>query len=289
MQADNDYEVHWSHIIKAARVPKVNATTAARNMKKAGYKVAWRTPRAKPWRTEAAVAERKRICNVLRKHPESFWQKRVDLFMDNKKWDVPTSARGKKYVRTMRIRGHLRKPSEGLKKAFTKPHPRKHKTNTGGKVNLCAGIINGRVRVWHYLPKTWNKNAAVALYRDVIAPALKKHRGNKRTYVILEDNDPTGYKSNDAKSAKATLKIEPLAFPTYSPDLNPCDFSLWEEVQARMDKQKPPPREGLDAFKARLRKTAMAIPEKVIRNMVQSIKGRAQSIYENDGGHISRD
>ena len=65
-------------------------------------------------------------------------------------------------------------------------------------------------------------------------PALQKYRGNKRRYDILEDNDPTGYKSNDAKKEKVRLKIVPVEFPTYSPDLNPCDYALWTEVATRM-------------------------------------------------------
>ena len=56
--------------------------------------------------------------------------------MDNKKWDVPLSARGKKYVKMPKVRGHLRKPGEGLKKGYTKPHPKKRMTNTGGNVNF---------------------------------------------------------------------------------------------------------------------------------------------------------
>ena len=80
-----------------------------------------------------------------------------------------------------------------------------------------------------------------------------------------------------------------MTFPTYSPDLNPCDFSLWEEVESRMAKQKTPTREPVVAFKARLKRTATAIPESVVRKMLGGIKSRAQSIYDKDGGHISRD
>ena len=39
-----------------------------------------------------------------------------------------------------------------------------------------------------------------------------------KSFQILEDNDPTGYKSNQAISAKRDLKINPIEFPRYSPD-----------------------------------------------------------------------
>ena len=31
---------------------------------------------------------------------------------------------------------------------------------------------------------------------------LRKHCGKKRSHTVIEDNDPTGYKSNTAKAAK---------------------------------------------------------------------------------------
>ena len=49
-KADGDYEVHWDDIIRAARVPHVDRTTAAKSLKAAGYAVAWRTLEASPWR-----------------------------------------------------------------------------------------------------------------------------------------------------------------------------------------------------------------------------------------------
>ena len=114
----------------------------------------------------------------------------------------------------------------------------KHRTNTGGVVSLCAGIISNRVRVWHYLPKTWNGEEAAQLYTKVLYPALKRNRGAKRSYTILEDNDPTGYKSTKGIMAKRACKITTVDFPTYSPDLNPCDFALWQEVEDRMGQQR---------------------------------------------------
>ncbi len=69
---------------------------------------------------------------------------------------------------------------------------------------------------------------------------LARHCGAKRTYTILEDNDPTGYKSNTAKRAKRELGIQPIEFPTYSPDLNPLDFSFWAERDGRMLAAKVP-------------------------------------------------
>ena len=94
--------------------------------------------------------ERKRICNKLRKLPASHWQRRIDLYMDNKKWDIATTARGKRFLNTDKVRGHLRERSEGLQKGFTKPNAKKHKVNTGGRVNVR----------WHH----WREGENLALF-----------------------------------------------------------------------------------------------------------------------------
>ena len=287
-RADRQHEVHWADVQNKARVPAVHRTTAARGMAAAGFNVKWRPARVKPQRANVDEAQRKSICNEWKAYPQSFWQKRVDLYMDNKRWDIPTTERGAQFLKMTKVRGHLRTPGEGLQKEFTKPDKKKHRTSTGGNVNVCAGIINGKVRIWHYLLRTWSGEAAEALYREVVHPALKKYRGQKRSYTILEDNDPTGYKSNLAKRTKSELGIKPLAFPTYSPDLNPLDYALWDEVESRMSAAPAPPRESAEAYKARLSRTAKAIPEAVIRKMLSSMKGRCEAIHAKNGGHITR-
>ena len=208
VKADGSREITWEEVIRKARVPKGDVSTASKRMKEA-FGIKRRTPRLKPSRSDMDEAERMRICNRLRKLPERHWTKSICLVMDNKKWPFPRSVRGKKFIRQSRVRGHLRKRSEGLKKGYTKPDKRKHKGNIGG-VNVCAGIINGKVRVWHYIDGPWSGSQAEAIYRNVIGPALKRNHGAKRRFTILEDNDPTGYKSNVAKAAKAELGIVPM-------------------------------------------------------------------------------
>ena len=154
---------------------------------------------------------------------------------------------------------------------------------------VCAGIICGRVRVWHYLPRTWNASEAAKLYRGILIRALKKHRPGRRSYKIIEDNDPTGYKSNAANEAKHELNITPVKFPPYSPDLNPLDFFLWAEVQRRMAARTPRGRETVSQYKQCLRRAAMSIPENMVRKAVEALPGRAAAVVQAGGGDIARD
>ncbi len=94
-KADGEGEVHWAHVLAKSRVPRVHRSTALKNMTDAGYDVKWRPARGKPMRGEADEAERKRVCNKLRKLPVSYWQRRVLLYTDNKHWDAPTTAKAR--------------------------------------------------------------------------------------------------------------------------------------------------------------------------------------------------
>ena len=289
VQAAGDHEVTWEDIIRAARVPMVDRTTAAKCMKAAGFDTVWRTPRTKPSRTEIDETQRMRICSKLRKLPTSFWTNKMDAYIDCKAWPVPRTAKGRKFLNKLKVRGHIRTKAEGLNKEFTKPDKRKHHMNVGPNAKVFAAIVGNRVRVWHYLPAIWNGSAAVEVYKRVLAPALKRFRGAKRQFDILEDNDPTGFKAAVSIAAKKELNIKPIKFPTYSPDLNPCDYALWQEVERRMATQVVPPTEDVKGFKARLRRTALAIPAPVIKKMLASMKPRTCSVYERKGGHILRD
>ena len=68
----------WDDSIKKARVPAVDRTTASKNLRAAGYDVRFRQPRPIPARSDIDEAQRKRICNILRKRLLEYWTRRVD-------------------------------------------------------------------------------------------------------------------------------------------------------------------------------------------------------------------
>ena len=53
--------------------------------------------------------------------------------------------------------------------------------------------------------------------------------------------------------------------------------------------KKEPRHETVAGYKARLRRTALAISEAAIRKAVLSIRKRAQQVFDADGGDIPRD
>ena len=119
--------------------------------------------------------------------------------------------------------------------------------------------------------------------------ALTKHRGVKPSYLIAEDNDPTGYKCGKAKTEKRRLGIRTMDWPRYSPDLMPLDFTLWEDIEDRMETTAPKGRESVATFKKRLRRVALGTPTATVQKAVATMRKRAAMIWEAKGKDIARD
>ena len=151
-----------------------------------------------------------------------------------------------------------------------------------------AGICGDRIVLWEEVIGRWSGQRAADLYAGPIKRALQKHRPGKRSWLIMEDNDPSGFKSRKGIRAKAENKLTPLSQPPYSPDLNPLDFSLWRAIETETFAAR---RKGESAgeYKARLRKTAVSMPKVEVKKAVEAIRKRAQAIFEAGGGHIPRD
>jgi hypothetical protein len=111
-----------------------------------------------------------------------------------------------------------------------------------------------------------------------------------RKPVIVEDNDPTGYKSSKAVAVKRKLGYRIVSLPRYSPDLNPLDFFLWADIGRRMTKCDPKTKkESVVEYKARLRKVAMSTSRVLIRKTLNNMHKRIAAIYEAKGQHIDID
>ena len=284
--ADAEYEVTYAMITKHARL-SASRFAAARALRPLG--VRWRSLRQKPPRTSEHEAQRVDVCKRWKRRPSTFWSDDVDLIIDNKKFAIPTTAAARKRLRQTKVRAVHRTAEEGLQPGFTKPNARKHKSNPGGSVSILAGIQRDRIVVWEEVTGRWNAQQASAMYAGPIRRALQRTRPGKRSWLIMEDNDPAGYKSNQAKETKRSHHMRTLNQPPYSPDLNPLDFSIWHAIETRASKGSPRGRETTDAFKSRLRRIAMRLPRREVRKAVVAIRKRADAIFKAKGKHIRMD
>ena len=244
--------------------------------------------REKPQRTEEQEKEREDVCGKMRKWPIKRFADGFDLIMDNKNFPVPQTPAAREHLQKQRMYAQLRTPSEGLEKHFTKPGVKRHRKNTGGSVNVCAGISNCRLVLWEYHTK-WNGQVAADMYKGPIINTLKRVRGAKPSYLIAEDNDPIGYKSGKRIAEKRQLKINTVTWPRYSPDLMPLDFCLWEDINDRMEMNAPKGYESAVAYKTRLRREALRTSTSIVRKAVEAMRKRAKQIWEAKGKDIARD
>ena len=139
----------------------------------------------------------------------------------------------------------------------------------------------------HVVDGNWNGAKAAEMYTNALGPALREAYPAKKRFLLLEDNDPSGYKSTVAKDVKTGLNISTLDFPRRSPDLNPLDYGFWDCINRRLRRQEKRFRKGRKETRleliARLRKTVLAVPETVLTPMVQSMKRRCIALEAAKG------
>ena len=278
----------WDLLRAKVRAPKAHRTTVARAFAREGIDVKLRRCREKPQRTAEHEQERVDLCNKMRRWPLRRFLEDIDLIIDNKRFEVPTTPAARVHLQKQKMVAQLRTPAEGLQPNFTKPKVKAHRRNLGGSVTLCAGISNSRIVLWEYI-RAWNGQVAADLYKGAIIKALAKHRGVKPSYLIAEDNDPTGYKSGKGMTEKRRLGIQTIEWPRFSPDLMPLDFSLWHNIERRTHMSAPKGKESVNAFKERLRRVAFATPAATVRAAVAAMRSRAAMIVEAKGKDIPRD
>ena len=128
------------------------------------------------------------------------------------------------------------------------------------------------------------------LYKGAILKALQQEYPHRRRFTILEDNDPTGFKSKKAVKAKEEENLDVLEIPKRSPQLNVLDYYLWSSVNKRMratEKNYPADKtEKRTAFLRRLTRTAKSIPREEVLQAQQSMQERCGRLVDAEGGQI---
>ena len=107
-------------------------------------------------------------------------------------------------------------------------------------------------------------------------------------FKVLEDNDPSGYKSSKGKLAKKEAGLISVDLPPRSPDLNPLDYSVWHAINVAMRRQETKMRkttyESKAAYLNRLRQTALSLPRSTMQNAIKDMYKRVRSVSQNRGG-----
>ena len=257
-------------------------------LKKKGIK--FRRLRSKPPRTRKDKKSRYLFSKKYRHKTKAWWRKMIDLHIDLKLFQVYCNAAARDYAAKREVRGAYRGLGEGLEDCYV-VQPKSLRYNTGAKpCRIAAGMGRGRVHLWQEIKGKWTGQAAADLYAGPLLQALKRARPRSRTFTILEDNDPTGFKSKKGVRAKAANKIKVFAIPKRSPDLSVCDYALWKQVNAVMRRQEArfhrSKRETRAQFIERLKRAARGLTATFINKSIGDMVWRCKRCYEAQGGHF---
>jgi hypothetical protein len=261
---------------------------AIRDMFKANG-MPFRRLREKPLLKPEDVEQRLQFATKHVARAKGSWVTYPHAIIDNKRFPLYLDRQAREYAARRSVRGAYRHGSDAVKSYLVKPKNTLKYPVAGAMV--AAGVIKGRIRFWHVIEGRWNATKAVEMYAQlakVLAKAYPEHACKPRAkWVVLEDNDPSGYKSSAALQKKKDLGINIMTLPRRSPDLNVLDYSLWKEINKRLRAQeasfKPGYKESKASFLARLRRTACGIPAATVKAAVESMRRRCKQIKANAG------
>ena len=230
------------------------------------------------------------LCLETGSKSKRWWRTAVHLYIDLKNWPVYPHANARALGAQCEVRGAYREPGQGLGEGYVVV-PKSCKQNTGARsARIAGGVGKGRLRLWHEVGKKWNATRAAELYLGPVRTALRRASPRKRKFLMLEDNDPTGFKSKVGIHAKVAAGITILEIPKRSPDLSVMDYAIWKQISRTMRKQerrsKKSKRESRAEFLARLARVARGLPSSFINKAVGNMKERCLRLYEAKGHHF---
>ena len=284
-KADGRYEVTVAMVKRKARV-KASERVVSEALHARG--VYFRKMREKPILKPEHVEARYNWAKKHRGKSAQWWLRNIHVHLDNHHFKVATTHTGRCLLSRRQVRGVYRKKEKSLRPSVVKPSS-KLRQNTGSRgVLIAGGVGGGKALVWHVVEGAWGGEAAKKFYLDEVRPRLQKAYPEKRSFTLLEDNDPTGNMSKKGVEAKRVAKLKGFAIPKYSPDLNVMDYAVWAEVEKRMRRQErgwpAEKRETRHAFILRLARTARALPKEFVDKSIMDMQRRCKLVYEAKGG-----
>ena len=251
--------------------------------------VRFRRLREKPILTRRDIAARRCFADLHAAKSPSQWVSWPHAVIDNKNFPLYLSKSHRTHAARRSVRGAYRQGKDACAQHLVKP---KGSLKFPVKsVVVTAAVINGRIRMWRYTRGRWNGQAAADMYSDTLVKAMKKVYPAARKFLVLEDNDPAGYKSGKGMAAKSSSKIATLDLPRRSPDLNVLDYSLWRAINVRMRAEEMSfaanRRETQEQYKPRLRRTALTLPTTVVTRAVKDMARRVRALRDAKGKLIN--
>jgi hypothetical protein len=210
-------------------------------------------------------------------------------YVDCKTYAPYTTVAGRNYVDRTRVYKQWRKRTEGLNAELTKPG-KKHRRGASGPGRMYFTLVaNGTVHVFEQTGK-W----CTATWLRILCGPVRKAMKKAGCKFLLRDGDPQAFATYAGRAQEGRLRIfKTMQLPPRSPDLNPCDFALWEAIKIEMAKYEEKQLKGVNekpaVFWQRLEDTARGLSEETVRKLCGSMHRRVSEVATNGGCWIKAD
>ncbi len=176
-RADNEARVTYAEVIAKANLGVECCQRVAENAMRAEG-VSYQPARAKVQITEEDAVKRFAFATEWCEKPPSYWAS-IHGFLDCKAWPVPLTPDQRKRYRQTRVTGHLRLPSEGTDRGFTKPR-QKHGWLGIPSVNIAAMVSKDRLIAFEEVKGSWNGEVARGMYAELVAPQSAEESSDEK-------------------------------------------------------------------------------------------------------------
>ena len=158
---------------------------------------------AKPTLTKQDIKDRVAFAASYGSKTSAWWNRFVHMHIDVKHFNIFLDGKGRRHVAQVGCRGAYRGLGERFSPGTVKPNPKvKYNSGTRG-VKVLAGVGHGKVLLWQFIESRWSGQVAADMYKGPVLKALQDAYPGKRCFTVLEDNDPSGFKSSKGVAAKS--------------------------------------------------------------------------------------
>lgn len=158
------------------------------------------------------------------------------------------------------------------------------------KVTVWMGVAKDFITRPYFFVGSVNGESYLNMLKEHVLPELRRIR-KVRSCIFMQDGAPP-HIANPVKQflvdhfgqQRVISRHFSQPWPARSPDLNPCDFWLWGDLQSKVYHcQKP---QDLEELKRRICFAASQITTETMSAAIDNFQLRLQALFEQNGGHF---
>ena len=272
LQGDPEFasELCASDLKRRLKIP-LSASSIRRRMNKLGFR--WRRPIPMVDLCTDDVEIRRRFCLAYKDKGSVWWGN--TLCLDSKKFQSVRGHAERLRRQRQRVRGVWRKKGD---KSIGARRPRKYDLQAPSPMNILGGVCKGRVILWHRYQKFNSEVFCKAV--GAVCDKYGVHR------VLLDMHKVHTSKATQSYFEKKGIEL--VYVPPRSPDLSPCDYGLWNDIERRLMPQvaKMKGTVSHETYQSALFKVAKSTDENFVKGLVSSMKSRISKTIAAKGARF---